>query len=160
MECLERETKDLKQIWICNGSGKALKSLLQISILTHRFYGDGLRNPLRRATKRSEEGPHVQDFNSVPFMGILHLIFEYLNKAYLLQARDLRREVMLVWDQVELWSEDQGKENLLTIKNIPSKFYINDFTDILFSIMRKREQKKRMLISIHGPCWAWRTLEE
>ena len=37
-----------------------------------RFHGDGLRSPFRRATfqKRSEEGPHVQDFNSVPFMGI------------------------------------------------------------------------------------------
>jgi len=36
-----------------------------------RFHGDGMRNPFRRATfqKRSEEGPHVQDFNSVPFMG-------------------------------------------------------------------------------------------
>ena len=36
------------------------------------------------------------------------------------------------------------------IKNIPSK--LNDFTDILFFIMRKRKQKKRILKLIHGPC--------
>jgi len=45
------------------------RSPANMNLQWFRFYGDGLRNPLRRATKRSEEGPHVQDFNSVPFMG-------------------------------------------------------------------------------------------
>jgi len=47
------------------------RSQANMNLQWFRFYGDGMRNPLRRATfqKRSEEGPHVQDFNSVPFMG-------------------------------------------------------------------------------------------
>lgn len=45
------------------------RSQANMNLQWFRFYGDGLRNPLRRATKRSGEGPHVQDFNSVPFMG-------------------------------------------------------------------------------------------
>jgi len=49
-----------------------------------RFYGDGMRNPLRRATfqKRSEEGPHVQDFNSVPFMGRYYSLDLHINTSF------------------------------------------------------------------------------